>query len=119
MNSPTRALLPALAGWLAFVALALPEAGPPRLLRIVIVVGFVLYGPGYAVAGGQATLLATAVTAVAGSTALLGVTAEAYLLAGAFSAPHVLGTLAGLTTGAALIRTGAATMAPRPAGRGL
>ncbi|MYV99338.1 hypothetical protein [Streptomyces sp. SID3343] len=114
MNSPTRCLLPALAGWLAFAALGLPEGGP---LRIVIVVAFVLCGPGYAVAGGRGTPLATAVTAVATSAALLAITAEAYLLAGAFTAPHVLGTLAGLTTSAALVRTATTTPAPRVARR--
>jgi hypothetical protein len=105
MNSPIRCLLPALAGWLALAALALPEGGHPR---IVLVAAYLVCGPGYAVAGTQATRLATAVTSVAISCALLGVTAETYLLAGAFSAPHVLGSLAGLTTSAALIRAGLA-----------
>ncbi|MGW1988778.1 hypothetical protein [Embleya sp. NPDC001921] len=110
MTRPIRAVLPAAAGWLAFGALELPAEHP---LRVLVVVAFLALGPGYAVAGDGTTALATAVTSVAGSAALGALTAEAYLLAGAFSAPRVLGTLAGLTTTAALIRTVAHTQASR------
>ncbi|MET7304345.1 hypothetical protein [Embleya sp. NPDC005575] len=110
MTGPIRAALPAAAGWLAFGAPALP-AGQP--LRVLVVAVFLAVGPGYALAGDGATALATAVTSVAGSAALCALTAEAFLLAGAFSGPRVLGTLAGLTTTAALIRTVAHTYASR------
>ncbi|MGW9209491.1 hypothetical protein ACWGR4_21185 [Embleya sp. NPDC055664] len=102
MTGPIRALWPAAAGWSAFGALELPAEHP---LRVLVVVAFLAVGPGYALAGEGASVLATVVTSVAGSAALCALTAEAYLLAGAFSAPRVIGTLAGLTTTAALIRT--------------
>ncbi|MFF7248363.1 hypothetical protein ACFZBU_31130 [Embleya sp. NPDC008237] len=110
MTGAIRAALPAAAGWLAFGASTLP-AGQP--LRGLVVVAFLAVGPGYAIAGDAGTALATAVTSIAGSAALCALTAQAYLLAGAFSGPRVLGTLAALTTTAALIRTVAHTYASR------
>ncbi|MFI1384553.1 hypothetical protein [Embleya sp. NPDC020886] len=110
MTGPIRAAWPAAAGWLAFGSLALP-AGQP--LRVLVVVVFLALGPGYAIAGDGGTAPATAVISVVGSAALCALTAEAYLLAGAFSGPRVLGTLAGLTTLAALIRIVAHTLASR------
>ncbi|GCE02104.1 hypothetical protein [Embleya hyalina] len=102
MTGPIRAVWPAAAGWSAFGALELPAEHP---LRALVVVAFLAVGPGYALAGEGASVLTTAVTSVAGSAASCALTAEAYLLAGAFSAPRVVGTLAGLTTIAVLIRT--------------
>ncbi|MGC0423036.1 hypothetical protein [Embleya sp. AB8] len=110
MTGPIRAGWPAAAGWAAFATLELPAGHP---LRVLVVVAFLAVGPGYALAGDTGSGLATAVTAVAGSAALGALTAEAYLLAGAFSGPRVLGTLAGLTTTATLIRTAAGTSASR------
>ncbi|WP_406288143.1 hypothetical protein [Embleya sp. NBC_00896] len=109
-NDPVRYLLPAATGWLAFAALELPAGHP---LRVLVVVAFLAVGPGFAVAGAGPNRLSTAVTAVVTSAALGALTAEAYLLAGTFSGPRVLGTLAGLTTTAALIRTAAHSLATR------
>jgi len=109
---PAHHLIPAVAGWLAFAGLELPDGHP---VRVVLVVAFLLLGPGYAVAGPGRTVLAGTVTTVATSCALCALVAQAHFLTGTFSAASVLATLAGLTTTAAFIRTarhGLPTRAP-------
>ncbi|SDT29027.1 Beta-glucanase, GH16 family [Streptomyces sp. TLI_053] len=102
--SPTvRRAAPALLGWAAVAATALPAGSPPR---VALTAAFVLAGPGAAALSGRPTIAraagpdrwAAAVLVLALSLALASLTTVGLMLGGVFSARTALVVLAAVST---------------------